>query len=141
MRAKRGSCAFVLLRLSAEHYLPGVSKAWHTSRTAGSRRFAQVGEWLKPADCKSAPPSGVRRFESFPVHQSWVVAVRGVPLNRLAMAMVAFAVLGALTWTTIDDEKIRYGATAILALFAMKTWLRRNDAMHPIRATRSSRQR
>jgi hypothetical protein len=57
------------------------------------------------------------------------------------MAMVAFAVLGALTWTTIDDEKIRYGATAILALFAMKTWLRRNDAMHPIRATRSSRQR
>jgi hypothetical protein len=31
---------------------------------------AQVGEWLKPADCKSAPPSGVRRFESFPVHQS-----------------------------------------------------------------------
>jgi len=64
-----------------------------------------------------------------------------VPLNRLAMAMVAFAVLGALTWTTIDDEKIRYGTTAILALFAMKTWLRRNDAMHPIRATRSSRQR
>ena len=31
---------------------------------------AQVGEWLKPADCKSAPPSEVRRFESFPVHQS-----------------------------------------------------------------------
>ena len=34
-----------------------------------SRFFAQVGEWLKPADCKSAPPSEVRRFESFPVHQ------------------------------------------------------------------------
>jgi hypothetical protein len=31
--------------------------------------FAQVGEWLKPADCKSAPPCEVRRFESFPVHQ------------------------------------------------------------------------
>ena len=30
---------------------------------------AQVGEWLKPADCKSAPPSEVRRFESSPVHQ------------------------------------------------------------------------
>src|SRR5947209_19843136 len=29
----------------------------------------QVGEWLKPADCKSARPCGVRRFESFPVHQ------------------------------------------------------------------------
>jgi hypothetical protein len=32
-------------------------------------RFAQVGEWLKPTDCKSVPPSEVRRFESFPVHQ------------------------------------------------------------------------
>jgi hypothetical protein len=52
-------------------------------------------------------------------------------LNRLAMAMVAFAVLGALTWTTIADEKIRYGTLAILALFAMKTWLRRNDTMQP----------
>src|SRR5258708_3148355 len=33
------------------------------------RVFAQVGEWLKPTDCKSVPPSEVRRFESFPVHQ------------------------------------------------------------------------
>jgi hypothetical protein len=31
--------------------------------------FAQVGEWLKPTDCKSVPPSEVRRFESSPVHQ------------------------------------------------------------------------
>jgi hypothetical protein len=46
------------------------------------------------------------------------------------MAMLAFVVLGALTWTTIADEKIRYGTLAILALFAMKTWLRRNDVMH-----------
>jgi hypothetical protein len=28
-----------------------------------------VGEWLKPADCKSAAPCGLRRFESSPVHQ------------------------------------------------------------------------
>jgi len=27
-----------------------------------------VGEWLKPADCKSAAPCGLRRFESSPVH-------------------------------------------------------------------------
>ena len=33
-----------------------------------ARKFAQVGEWLKPTDCKSVPPSEVRRFESFPVH-------------------------------------------------------------------------
>ncbi len=36
---------------------------------ADFRFFAQVGEWLKPTDCKSVPPSEVRRFESFPVHQ------------------------------------------------------------------------
>src|ERR1700682_5205684 len=30
----------------------------------------RVGEWLKPADCKSAAPCGLRRFESFPVHQT-----------------------------------------------------------------------
>ena len=35
----------------------------------GFQFFAQVGEWLKPTDCKSVPPSEVRRFESFPVHQ------------------------------------------------------------------------
>jgi hypothetical protein len=34
-----------------------------------ARGFAQVGEWLKPTDCKSVPPSEVRRFESSPVHQ------------------------------------------------------------------------
>ena len=51
-------------------------------------------------------------------------------MNRFAMAMLAFAVLGALTWTTIADEKIRFGTLAILALFAVKTWLRRHDTMH-----------
>ncbi len=37
-----------------------------------ARKFAQVGEWLKPTDCKSVPPCEVRRFESFPVHQDTV---------------------------------------------------------------------
>jgi hypothetical protein len=36
-----------------------------------ARKFAQVGEWLKPTDCKSVPPCEVRRFESFPVHQEF----------------------------------------------------------------------
>ena len=31
------------------------------------RRCAGVGEWLKPADCKSAA-FGLRRFESCPLH-------------------------------------------------------------------------
>ena len=33
-----------------------------------------MGEWLKPADCKSAAPCGLRRFESFPVHQDSIFA-------------------------------------------------------------------
>src|SRR5215472_17069795 len=36
---------------------------WRPKSFAG-----RVGEWLKPADCKSAAPCGLRRFESFPVH-------------------------------------------------------------------------
>src|SRR5215468_9230728 len=47
---------------------------------------AQVGEWLKPTDCKSVPPSEVRRFESSPVHQRFSV-------NRLLVAFAAFAIL------------------------------------------------
>src|SRR5262249_20270835 len=33
------------------------------------------GEWLKPTDCKSVPPCEVRRFESFPVHQTILAVV------------------------------------------------------------------
>ena len=39
-------------------------------------QYGQVGEWLKPTDCKSVPPSEVRRFESFPVHQYSEVEMR-----------------------------------------------------------------
>jgi hypothetical protein len=46
------------------------------------------------------------------------------------MAMGALVALGVLTWTTIEDERIRMATSAILALFAVKTWLRRNDTMH-----------
>ena len=44
--------------------------AGRSEMAASPESFAQVGEWLKPTDCKSVPPSEVRRFESFPVHQS-----------------------------------------------------------------------
>src|SRR5271169_4758441 len=39
----------------------------------------RVGEWLKPADCKSAAPCGLRRFESSPVHH--LVAPIGASLR------------------------------------------------------------
>src|SRR5436309_8094205 len=55
---------------------------WRAEQSAFS---AQVGEWLKPADCKSAPPSEVRRFESSPVHQFEALSGRersGSPLPK-----------------------------------------------------------
>jgi hypothetical protein len=84
---------------------------------------AQVAEWLMAADCKSAAPCELRRFESSPVHQKFV-------LNRIAIAFAVYAVLGILAWTTLQDSKIRVVTLLILALFAVKTLLRRKDVMH-----------
>jgi hypothetical protein len=72
------------------------------------------------ADCKSAGPSDLRRFESSPVHH-------GIEMNRLGMALAAYAVLAGLVWLTIDDQKIRLVAWLILAMFAVRTlvWDRR----------------
>jgi hypothetical protein len=50
---------------------------------------------------------------------------------RLAMAMAGFVALGALAWTTLPDPRIRLGTLAILTLFAVKTWVRRNEVMPP----------
>ena len=58
-------------------------------------------------------------------------------MNRLAMAFAAFVILGLLTYTTISDERIRMVTFAILALFAVKTWLHRNDERPDARDDRS----
>ena len=52
-------------------------------------------------------------------------------MNRLAVALIAYVVLAVLTWTTIADPKFRAGTLVILGLFAFKSWVRRNDVMHP----------
>jgi hypothetical protein len=52
-------------------------------------------------------------------------------MNRLAAALIAYVILGVLTWLTISDPRIRAGTLAILLLFAVKSWLRRKDVMHP----------
>jgi hypothetical protein len=52
-----------------------------------------------------------------------------VKMNRLAAALIAYAVLGVLSWLTISDTKIRLVPLGILALFAVKSVLRRNDTM------------
>jgi hypothetical protein len=54
-----------------------------------------------------------------------------VNMNRLAVALIAYVVLGVLTWTTISDARIRAGTLVILGLFAFKSWVRRKDVMHP----------
>jgi hypothetical protein len=52
-------------------------------------------------------------------------------MNRLAVALVAYVVLGVLTWTTISDTRLRAGTLVVLALFAFKSWVRRKDVLHP----------
>ena len=52
-------------------------------------------------------------------------------MSRLAMAMVAYLVLGALAFTTLTDKRIRLLTLLILAMFAFKSWARRKDVMHP----------
>jgi hypothetical protein len=52
-------------------------------------------------------------------------------MNRLAAALIAYVVLGVLSWTTISDSRIRVVPIAILALFAVKSVLRRKDVLHP----------
>ena len=57
----------------------------------GVLSIGQVGEWLKPTDCKSVPPCEVRRFESFPVHHAprWFIVIR-----RAVVAQMVERVLG-----------------------------------------------
>ena len=52
-----------------------------------------------------------------------------VKMNRLAAALIAYTVLGILSWLTISDTRIRLVPLGILALFAVKSVLRRNDTM------------
>ena len=51
-------------------------------------------------------------------------------VKRLLIAMAAFVGLGGLVWATIDDQRIRLGTLAVLAMFALKTWVRRKDVLH-----------
>jgi len=43
-------------------------------------------------------------------------------MNKFLIAMGAYAVLGALAWTTLGDPKFKFATLAILAMFAVRTW-------------------
>ena len=51
-------------------------------------------------------------------------------MKRLWIALGAFAVLMLLTWITIDDQRFRLGAMAILAMFAVRTWSHSRKLQH-----------
>ncbi len=50
--------------------------------------------------------------------------------NRLTAALIAYVAIGVLTVVTITDPKMRAGTLLILALFAVKSVLRRKDVLH-----------
>jgi TRAP-type C4-dicarboxylate transport system permease large subunit len=51
-------------------------------------------------------------------------------VNRFALALLAYAALAALAIGTLSDARVRAGTLAILAMFAVKTWIRRKEVMH-----------
>jgi hypothetical protein len=43
--------------------------------------------------------------------------------------MAAYVALGVLSWMTLTDSRVRLATLAALGLFALKTWVRRNDTI------------
>ena len=54
-----------------------------------------------------------------------------IHVSRLTAALIAYAVIGVLTYLTITDHTLRAATFAVLALFAVKSILRRKDVLHP----------
>ena len=87
------------------------------------------------ADCKSAAPwsyggSNPPLCTSLKYKEGFALAV---PIKlRLALALLAYAVLGLLAWRTMQPDKIRLVTFAILGLLAFRT------VVHGIRMNRES---
>jgi hypothetical protein len=54
-----------------------------------------------------------------------------VVAKRLVLALAAYVALAALAYATLPDPKVRGVTLAVLAMFAVKTWVRRKDVLHP----------
>ena len=52
-------------------------------------------------------------------------------MNRLVLAMLAYAALAALALATLSDTRIRAASLLILGMFAVKSWIRRKEVLHP----------
>ena len=51
--------------------------------------------------------------------------------NRFALALIAYVALAVLALATLSDPRVRVVTLAVLAMFALKTWVRRKDVLHP----------
>ena len=51
--------------------------------------------------------------------------------KRLWLALAAYVALAVLAFATLPDQRVRGLTLAILAMFAVKTWVRRKEVMHP----------
>ena len=51
--------------------------------------------------------------------------------KRLAFALLVYAAIAALAIKTLDDQRIRSVTLLILGMFAVKSWVRRKDVLHP----------
>jgi hypothetical protein len=49
--------------------------------------------------------------------------------HRLLLAYAGLVALGAVSWTTLSDQRIRLTTLAILAMFGLRIWVRRKDVM------------
>jgi len=51
--------------------------------------------------------------------------------KRLAFALLVYAAIAALAIKTLDEPRIRSVTLLILGMFAVKSWVRRKDVLHP----------
>jgi hypothetical protein len=51
--------------------------------------------------------------------------------KRLVLALLAYAAIAVLAIKTLDDSRMRGVTLLILAMFAVKTWVRRKEVLHP----------
>ena len=51
--------------------------------------------------------------------------------HRLWLAYAGLAALGALSWMTLSDRRIRLTTLAILPMFGLRIWVRRKDVLTP----------
>ena len=99
----------------------------------GGRNRAQVAERLMAADCKSAAPCELRRFESSPVHQKLECVGSGGmqqgSSSGLSLAEVGrrsgavLAGLAVLAWQTMEPGKFRTLVFVVLGGLALRVLL------------------